>query len=307
MQAACTGTAPALVEPGGATRPRAPILRRAGAVTQALRAGGGATAIPRWYGARKNRSAEAPMKIADLMTKDVVSCRTTDSLNRAAQLMWDRRCGCVPVLDETDQLAGMLTDRDVCMAAYTQGKRIEDIAATTAMSRPAWTCTPSTSAEEAEDLMMAHGVRRLAVVDDGRLVGVVSLDDIARSGAEWDGKSEIDLERVALALGEISRRTTARDGERTEGNAPEPDLTELVKNSLAALRTLRDEIRVDLNLAGKEARDRWRRLEVRLQAAEAHARATRREGARSFEVLVENARQFRKTLREKAATAARAR
>jgi CBS domain-containing protein len=238
------------------------------------------------------------MRIADLMTKDVASCRTSDSLNRAAQLMWDRRCGSVPVLDDSDHVVGVLTDRDICMAAYTQGKRLDHISVTTAMSRPVRTCAPSGTDEEAQDLMMAHGVRRLVVVDDGRLCGIVSLDDIARNGAAWDGRGEIDLERVGLALGEVARRTTATDEETPEVEDLQTEASEVVKNSLDALRTLRDEIRVDINLAGKEVRDRWRRLEARLQAAETRARETRREGARSLAGLVEAARQFRKRLRE---------
>jgi CBS domain-containing protein len=240
------------------------------------------------------------MKVADVMTKDVVTCATGDSLNRAAQLMWERRCGCVPVLDESQRVVGMLTDRDVCMAAYTQGRRLDDIAVTTAMSRPARTCLLSASMENAEDLMMAHGVRRLVVVDpDGRARGILSLDDIAKGGGEWDGNSDIDLERVAITLGEIARRNNGNDEETPETQLPETDLTEFVQNSLAAIRTLRDEIRVDLNLAGKEVRDRWRRLEARLQAAEQHARETRREAARDLAGLVQTAKQFRSRLREK--------
>jgi len=247
------------------------------------------------------------MTIGDSMTMDVAPCRATDSLNRAAQLMWDRRCGCVPVLDDAEQVVGMLSDRDVCMAAYTQGRRIDDIPATVAMSRPVWTCAPSTSVEEAEDLMMAHGVRRLVVVDDRQLQGLVSLDDIARSGAAWDGKGEIDLERVAVALVEIARRTTSTEEDGPEDQNPETDVTELVQSSLAALRTLRDEMRVDLNLAGKEVRDRWRRLEVRMQAAETRARESRREGARSLAALIENAKDFRTRVVDKAKVSARPR
>jgi hypothetical protein len=56
---------------------------------------------------------------------------------------------------------------------------------------------------------------------------------------------------------------------------------------------------VDLNLAGKEVRDRWRRLEARLQAAETHARETRREGARSLAALIESAKDFRARVLEK--------
>ena len=243
------------------------------------------------------------MNVAEIMTKNVASCRMGDSLNRAAQVMWEGRIGCLPVLDEGECVVGMLTDRDICMAAYTQGKRLDDIAATTSMSGPVQSCLPSATVEEAEDAMMAHAVHRLVVVDaDGHLQGLVSLDDIARSGAAWDGKGEIDLERIALTLGEISRGNSATDEETPESQTPETDLSDLLENSLAALTTLRDEIRVDLNLAGKEVRDRWRRLEARLRAAETRARGSRREGARSLANLVDSAKTFRSRLRDKPAS-----
>ena len=238
------------------------------------------------------------MNISDVMTKNVVTCSAGDSLNRAAQLMWDRRCGCLPVLDERGGVVGMLTDRDVAMAAYTQGRRLDDIAVGTAMSSPARTCLATANVEEAEDQMMAHAVRRLVVVDaSGQVQGVVSIDDIARFGAVWEGDGDIDVERVALTLGEISRRTTTTDDDEPE--MPETDAKEVVRDSLAALKTLRDEIRVDLNLAGKEVRDRWRRLETRLRAAETRAREARRGGERGLSSLVESARQFRSSLRKK--------
>ena len=237
------------------------------------------------------------MNVDAVMTRGVATCRTADNLNRAAQLMWEQRCGCVPV--------GVLTDRDLSMAAYTQGRRLDDMPATTAMSRSMVSCLPSTSIEEAEDLMMAHAVHRLVVIDsEGRLSGIVSLDDIARSSAAWDGKSEIDLERVTLTLGEIARRNGSTDDD-ADAETPETDLFQLAQNSRAALETLRDEIRVDLNLAGKELRDRWRWLETRLHAAETRVRKARRGGARSFARLVDSARQLRADIHEKSTSAAR--
>ena len=210
------------------------------------------------------------MKVSELMSLDVTTCRTTDSLNRAAQIMWERRCGSVPVVDESDRVVGMITDRDVSMAAYTQGRRLDDIAVTLVMSHPVWTSPPTATAEEAEGLMMAHGVHRLVVLDaERRLAGIVSLDDIARQGAVWAGNGDIDLERVALALGEISRRTS------TEEEAPagmKTQLSDVVQNSLEVLQTLRDELHADLELAGQEARHRWTQLEGRLHAAKIRAR-----------------------------------
>ena len=238
------------------------------------------------------------MKVSELMTRDVATCLATDSLNRAAQIMWERRCGSVPVvdLDQSGRVVGMVTDRDVGMAAYTQGRRLDDIAVTLAMSRPVWTCSASASAEEAEGLMMAHGVQRLVVVDpEGRLMGVVSLDGIARQAAAWDGNGDIDLERVALAFGEISRRVST-----SQEDAPvriETQLSDVVLNSFELLKTLRDEIRADLELASQEARHRWTHLEARLHAAEIRAREKHHGGARHLAELVEHARQFRSGLR----------
>jgi CBS domain-containing protein len=244
------------------------------------------------------------MNVADVMTSDLVTCRGDDSLNRAAQLMWERRCGTVAVVDGAGKAVGLLTDRDICMAAYTQGRRLDDVAVATAMSRAVRTIPAAAAIEDAEDVMAAHAVRRVIVVgDDGRACGILSIDDIARAGADWDGKGEIDLEQVALTLGEISRRSAGPDDETPDEQTPETDVRDLVRNSLSALRTLRDEIRVDLNLAGKEVRDRWRKLESRLRAGETRARDARLDAARNLTGLIENAKQFRKRLRDKPADA----
>ena len=198
------------------------------------------------------------MKVSELMTRDGATCLATDNLNRAAQIMWEHRCGSVPVVDQSGRVVGMVTDRDVGMAAYTQGRRLDDIAVSLAMSHPVWTCPASATAEEAESLMMAHGVHRLVVVDaEERLMGVLSLDGIARQAAAWDGNGDIDLERVALAFGEISRRTGTSE----------------------------------------EARRRWTHLEARLHAAEIRARERHPGGARHLSELAEHARQFRSGLR----------
>lgn len=244
------------------------------------------------------------MKVNELMTEDVVTCKTTDSLNRAAQLMWDRRCGSIPVVDDSERVVGILTDRDLCMAAYMQGRRLDDIPATTAMSSPVQTCPPSASVEEAQNLMMAHGIRRLVVVDaGGALRGLISLDDIARDGARWDGAGEIDLEKVSLTLGEIARHNSVTGGEGPHTGGSGTHLREFVENSWEALKTLRDEIRVDINLGGKEVCDRWRKLESRIQAVETRAHSAGLEGAASLATLVEHARQFRSRLRDKATAA----
>src|SRR5688500_1982341 len=80
------------------------------------------------------RTAEGIMRVAELMTTAVVSCGPQDTLARAAQMMWDRDIGCVAVADEARRVIGMITDRDICMAALIQGRALDAIAVDTAMA-----------------------------------------------------------------------------------------------------------------------------------------------------------------------------
>jgi CBS domain-containing protein len=241
------------------------------------------------------------MKASEIMSKEVVTCHVGDSVNRAAQLMWEHRCGCVPVLDDNERVVGILTDRDACMAAYTQGRSLAQIPVETAMTSPVKACEASAKIDEVLQAMMISRVHRLLVMDaEGRLEGLVSLDDIARAAAAWDGKSEIDLEQVALTLAEIARRT--RPEPASEEVQP-ANVAEVIRNSVDALKTLRDEIRVDLNLAGKEMRDRWKRLENQVHVAEIRAAVARApEAAASFDVVIESVRKFRSSLRKQETT-----
>jgi len=121
------------------------------------------------------------MKVEQLMQRSVQTCRADETLERAAQLMWDHDCGSVPIVDEGGHALGMITDRDVCMAAYTQGKPLAALAVSTAMSRTVECCRPADTVSEAARIMQAAQVRRLPVVADGNLViGILSLNDIAR-------------------------------------------------------------------------------------------------------------------------------
>jgi CBS domain-containing protein len=115
------------------------------------------------------------------MQVDVYTCSINDTLNRAAQIMWDHDCGSVPVVDEDERVVGMLTDRDVCMAAFTTDLPLSRASVNNAMSKTVFACAPDASLAYAEELMRRHQVRRLPVIDaGGALVGILSLGDIAR-------------------------------------------------------------------------------------------------------------------------------
>jgi CBS domain-containing protein len=123
------------------------------------------------------------MEIKQVMTAQVRACRVDDNLGSAAQLMWEGDCGCVPIIesDGTGAVVGMLTDRDICMAAYLQGKRLFEIPIASAMAREVISCHPDDDVSRVESMMRARRVRRIPVVDErGRLKGIVSLNDLAR-------------------------------------------------------------------------------------------------------------------------------
>ena len=88
------------------------------------------------------------MNVGQLMTRTVHACNPDDPLHVAAQIMWEQDCGCVPVVVDEEggsRVVGMLTDRDVCMAAYTQGKALAVIKVSSAMSREVCSCRPTDS------------------------------------------------------------------------------------------------------------------------------------------------------------------
>lgn len=129
------------------------------------------------------------MKVTQLMVRPVRWCLPTDDLNVAARLMWEGDCGCVPVCVADDEgeprVIGMLTDRDVAMAAYTQGRPLAEICARTAMAHEVITCRPTDPVAQALLIMQTQRLHRLPVVEAGeRLVGILSLSDIARAAAQ---------------------------------------------------------------------------------------------------------------------------
>ena len=144
------------------------------------------------------------MKIADLMTRDVLTCGISETLNRPAQLMWEGDVGWIPVLDAAARVVGVVTDRDIAMAAYLQGRPLNAIPVQTVMTRQLVTCKAGDDLSATLRQMQTPQVRRLPVVDStGKLVGVVALNDIVRRGAAEPGKSAVREHEVALALAGI--------------------------------------------------------------------------------------------------------
>lgn len=126
------------------------------------------------------------MHVEQLMARQVESCRPQDTLERAAQLMWNRDCGCLPVCaaDGSAKAVAMITDRDIAMCALFQAKPLRELRVALAMSRQLRVCGPGDELAQAESAMRAARIRRLPVVDEqGELIGLISLADLAEEAA----------------------------------------------------------------------------------------------------------------------------
>jgi len=152
------------------------------------------------------------MKVERIMTKDISACTPGQTLNRAAQIMWERDCGCVPVVNEHNIVVGMITDRDVCMAAYTTNAPLSSLRVGDIMARRVIGVGPFDTVEAAEGLMQRHQVRRLPVVGlENQLVGIVSLNDLARAARLQPHARErgVDAEAIEATLAAVSEPRAA--------------------------------------------------------------------------------------------------
>jgi CBS domain-containing protein len=120
---------------------------------------------------------EQHMNIRDVMTPNPQTVSPADSIQRAARIMRDADTGAVPVVED-GRPVGIVTDRDIVVRAVADGtqptRAVRDVLTPTVV-----TATPDMSTREASELMSEHRVRRLPVVEDSRLVGIVSLGDLA--------------------------------------------------------------------------------------------------------------------------------
>lgn len=151
------------------------------------------------------------MRIEQLMSTEVAFCRQGDNLHTAASKMWERDVGSIPVCDVDDIVVGVITDRDACMAAYTRDQKLRDISVASVLSEDPITCGPLDSVTEVERLMSENQIRRVPVVDDtGRLIGMVSLNDIARATAAQIGRpsSDVPTDDFARTVAAICRPHT---------------------------------------------------------------------------------------------------
>jgi CBS domain-containing protein len=121
-------------------------------------------------------------KVQDVMTKNVATVSPNQTVQEAAQIMSEKNIGALPVV-ENGQVIGMITDRDITLRTSAQGKDPASIRVSEVMTNRVVTGTPDMSVQEAANLMAQHQVRRLPIVENNQLQGMVALGDIATNSA----------------------------------------------------------------------------------------------------------------------------
>lgn len=140
------------------------------------------------------------MKIREIMTNPVVRIRPEESVAVAARALAHYNIGILPVCGGNGQLCGLVTDRDLVTRCVASGRSPERTTVRDVMTRNLITARPDMDAGEAAAIMGREQIRRLPVMENGRLCGMVSLGDLA------------ETPEAAGTLGMISKNLSARDG-----------------------------------------------------------------------------------------------
>ena len=178
--------------PAKSTRSSAGAARRISASIRRWRAS--------WAGVRCATARDcrlARVLIREVMTESVVTAAPERTVREIAELMRERNVGSVVLLAGHEPV-GFVTDRDLALSVIADGRDFGDHVADHASS-PVITAAPGMDVEEAGELMVRHGIRRLVVVDGGRLIGIVTLDDLASRTGDSELASQLSS-RVTRAV-----------------------------------------------------------------------------------------------------------
>lgn len=163
------------------------------------------------------------MNINEIMSIDVKTCKPNSNLEEVAGLMWKYDCGAIPVIDDQHKPIGIITDRDIAMAAMLNHQPLWSLTSNDLIKeQDLCCCQQNDSLQECLDKMQEYGVRRTLVTNaDGTLAGIVSLGDIvAFTGnsrtKSVQGKPLLKVERVISMLKQVSAHHMQAENPMTE-------------------------------------------------------------------------------------------
>jgi CBS domain-containing protein len=119
------------------------------------------------------------MNLRDVMTNDVKYVTAETPVTTVAKLMSDLDVGCIPVCDQNGMIQGIITDRDIVLREVAQGKDPNQMMAREVMTSNIISATPDTDVHTASKMMAENQIRRLPVVENNKIVGIIALGDLA--------------------------------------------------------------------------------------------------------------------------------
>jgi CBS domain-containing protein len=156
------------------------------------------------FGQERASHEEEAMKLRELMTPHPRTAKPTDTLDHVAQMMRDEDVGSILVA-ENERLVGIITDRDITIQVVAAGHDPRQSIVRDFMTARLVTAPPEMTDHEALDLMGREQIRRLPIVENGRLVGIVALGDFAME-AESDKGIKEDVEEALEEISEPAHR-----------------------------------------------------------------------------------------------------
>lgn len=141
------------------------------------------------------------MKVADIMVRTAASCRGEANLGEAVEIMWNRNCGILPIVNSEGKVTSVITDRDICIALGTRNRLPGEIAVKDVAGSQLHFCKPEDEVHSALEKMGDGKVRRLPVINNaGKLEGILSMDDVVLHADIGDLARDPSAARVIKTL-----------------------------------------------------------------------------------------------------------
>lgn len=123
------------------------------------------------------------MKVKECMSNIVNTVKPEATVSDCAKMMCERHIGCVPVCDDEKKVVGILTDRDILLRAVACDKDACNTKVSDIMSTKVFCCDSNSEVEEAEKIMAQEQIRRLPIVEHGKIAGILTLGNLAANDA----------------------------------------------------------------------------------------------------------------------------
>lgn len=141
------------------------------------------------------------MRVSEIMVRTAATCSADMNLGEAIEIMWNRNCGILPVVNEQSKVTGVITDRDISVALGTRNKLAGEIKVQEVAGPHLYSCKPEDDVRSALHTMASARVRRLPVVNaGGNVEGILSMDDIVLRAETANRNSEVSAEKVVNTL-----------------------------------------------------------------------------------------------------------